>query len=88
MGTETVILITFIAWGIPLGWLRSRFRKMVYRTNSWTINIKPVFWKEIQCLAGTLPMENGEQQRIRNSYRIYLVVYTALFILWRVMAAL
>jgi peroxiredoxin Q/BCP len=72
----------FFTWGIPLGLYRSRFRKLVYQTDSWTINILPYFWKETKALFGTMYPGNGEYLRFRNFYRFYLGVYTVLFGLW------
>jgi undecaprenyl-diphosphatase len=52
---------------------------MVYKTNSWVINIKPVFWKEILVLVGYIPLSNEREINIRNGYRWYLAIYAALF---------
>ena len=46
--TKNIWFILFVAWGIPLSYYRSKFRKIVYQTDSWLINIKPLFWKEIK----------------------------------------
>ena len=75
-------LILFVVWGIPLTWFRSRFRKMVYQTDSWIINIKPVFIKEIKALFGNLQPGNQAYRKLRNSYRIYLSIYFLLFLLY------
>lgn len=70
----------FIVWGLPLGLYRSRFRKMVYQTDSWLINIKPVFWKEIKGLFINLYPENITYKKYRNFYLFYLIIYLLLFI--------
>lgn len=75
-------LILFIVWGLPLGLYRSRFRKIVYRTDRWTINIKPVFIKEIKALTGNIYPENTAYLKLRNFYRFYLVVYLVLFLMY------
>ncbi|HPC83331.1 MAG TPA: hypothetical protein P5234_08115 [Thermoanaerobaculaceae bacterium] len=75
-------LILFVAWGLPLGFYRSRFRKIVYRTESWTINVLPYFWQETKALFGNLYPEDREYLRFRNFYRFYLAVYALLFALW------
>ena len=62
---------------------RSRFRKIVYETDDWKINIKPLFIKEIKGLIGNIFPENEEYLRMRNFYRFYLIVYFGLFFLWR-----
>jgi thioredoxin-dependent peroxiredoxin len=76
---ENIWLILFIAWGLPLTFYRSKFRKMVYQTESWTINIKPYFWKELKALFGNLYPENKSYLKLRNFYRFYLIVYLLLF---------
>ena len=80
--TDNIWLIIFLAWGFPLGIYRSRFRKLVYQTESWTINIKPVFLKEIKALFGNISPENVNYLKFRNFYRFYLGVYILLFILF------
>lgn len=74
--------ILFAVWGIPLGYYRSRFRKIVYRTDSWLINIKPFFVKETKALFGTMYPDDTDYIRFRNFYRFYLLVYGVLFGLW------
>ena len=76
-------LIMFFIWGLPLGWFRSKFRKLVYQTEHWSINIKPVFIKEVKGLFGNLYPQNQDYHRIRNQYRFYLSVYLVLFILYQ-----
>jgi hypothetical protein len=78
-------LILFVAWGLPLSHFRSRFRKLVYQTDSWLINIKPVFLAEIKALVTTMYPEDARYLRLRNFYRFYLAVYTLLFISWQVL---
>jgi len=77
-------LILFLIWGFPLGIYRSRFRKIVYRTDSWTINIKPVFGRELRALFGNLYPGDSEYLKMRNFYRLYLAIYTILFIAYKV----
>lgn len=74
--------ILFILWGLPLTHYRSKFRKFVYQTESWTINIKPVFLKEIRALFGNMYPNNPEYKRLRNFYLFYLGVYLVLFMLY------
>ena len=76
-------LIAFLAWGLPLGIFRSRFRKMVYQTNDWIINIKPVFIKEFKALFWTIYPGNEDYLKLRNQYRFYLSVYFLLFLLYK-----
>jgi len=76
---NNIWLILFIAWGLPLTFYRSKFRKIVYQTDSWTINIKPVFWKEIKALVGNLYPDNMNYLKFRNFYRFYLIIYLLLF---------
>ena len=76
---DNIWLILFILWGLPLMAYRSKFRKMVYRTDSWTINIKPLFWKEIKAIFGNIFPYDKKYIKMRNFYRIYLFVYLLLF---------
>jgi peroxiredoxin Q/BCP len=79
----SVWLILFVVWGLPLTHYRSRFRKIVYQTESWVINIKPVFVDEIRALFGNTYPNNPEYLKMRNFYRFYLIVYTLLFAVYR-----
>lgn len=79
---ENIWLILFILWGLPLSYYRSKFRKIVYQTDHWTINIKPLFIKEIKGLVGHLYPKNKDYLKQRNFYRFYLVIYTVLFVLY------
>ena len=81
--TNNIWLILFFAWGMPLGVFRSKFRKMVYETEDWTINIKPYFVKETKALLGILQINHPEFSKTRNYYRFYLVIYTLLFALYQ-----
>ncbi len=76
---ENIWLILFIAWGIPLTFYRSKFRKIVYQTDSWTINVKPYFWKELKALFGNMYPDDRNYLKFRNFYRFYLIIYLLLF---------
>ncbi|NQW37511.1 MAG: hypothetical protein HQ471_10945 [Flavobacteriales bacterium] len=78
--TKNIWFILFVVWGLPLSFYRSKFRKMVYQTDSWIINIKPVFWKEIKGLFGNIYPDNKTYKRFRNFYLFYLIIYLLLFI--------
>lgn len=77
---SNIWFILFFAWGLPLSIYRSKFRKMIYETESWWINIKPVFWKELKGLFGNSWPENKNYLKFRNFYRFYLAIYVILFI--------
>jgi thioredoxin-dependent peroxiredoxin len=79
---KNIWLILFIAWGLPLTFYRSRFRKIVYQTDSWTINIKPYFRKELKALFGNMYPDNRKYLKFRNFYRFYLIIYLLLFTLY------
>ena len=79
LSIKNIWLISFIVWGLPLTFYRSRFRKIVYQTDKWTINIKPYFWKEIKALFGNMYPENKNYLKFRNFYRFYLFIYLILF---------
>jgi thioredoxin-dependent peroxiredoxin len=76
---KNIWLILFIAWGLPLTFYRSKFRKIVYQTDSWTINIKPYFRKELKALFGNMYPGNRKYLKFRNFYRFYLIIYMLLF---------
>lgn len=76
---KNIWFILFFAWGLPLGYYRSKFRKIVYQTDSWTINIKPYFLKEIKALFGNMFPDNPDYLKERNFYRFYLAIYSLLF---------
>jgi thioredoxin-dependent peroxiredoxin len=76
---KNIWLILFIIWGLPLTFYRSKFRKLVYQTDSWTINIKPYFMKELKALFGNMYPDNRNYLKFRNFYRFYLIIYLLLF---------
>ena len=76
------LFIALIVWGIPSTFFRSKFRKIVYQTDDWKINIKPIFIKELKALFFNIFPENDEYIKLRNQYRIYLMVYLLLFIVY------
>ena len=69
-------------WGLPLTYYRSKFRKIVYQTDSWVINIKPLFIKEVNGLLGNLYPNNIDYLKQRNFYRFYIFIYVALFLVY------
>ena len=77
-----ILLVLLILWGIPSTYFRSKFRKIVYQTNDWKINIKPLFKKEIIGLFLNLYPDNKEYIRVRNYYRIYLLIYLVIFLVY------
>ena len=76
------IFILLLLWGIPSTFFRSKFRKIVYQTEDWKINIKPVFIKELKALFFNNFLEDDAYIKVRNQYRIYLMVYLLLFIVY------
>jgi len=83
MTIPQILLTLLIIWGIPSTYFRSKFRKIVYQTDDWKINIKPLFKKEIVGLFTNMYPENQDYLKTRNQYRIYLVVYLIIFILYQ-----
>ena len=79
---NNIWFILFFLWGLPLGYYRSKFRKIVYQTDSWVINIKPVFGKELKGLFGNIYPDNLKYKKLRNFYLFYLAIYLVLFILY------
>jgi len=82
MSVKLILLILFFIWGIPLVKYRSDFRKIVYQTDSWTINIKPYFVKETKAIFVNIYPGNLNYLKKRKFYRKYLVVYIVLFALY------
>ena len=76
------IFILLIIWGIPSAFFRSKFRKIIYQTDDWKINIKPLFVKELKGLFFNIFPQNNDYIKTRNQYRIYLSVYLLLFIFY------
>jgi peroxiredoxin Q/BCP len=80
MTIKLLFIILFILWSFPLGYFRNRFRKMVYETDSWWINIKPVFLKELKVLFGFYDSKVFPNPKPIYFYRFYLAVYFVLLI--------
>ncbi len=76
--TNNILLILLFLWVLPLMFYRTRFRKIVYRTDSWKINFKPVFRRELKAIFGNIFPYDKQYIRMRNFYRIYLLVYLVL----------
>lgn len=72
------LLILLLLWGVPFTYFRSLFRKKVYQTDDWTINIKPVFLREIKALFVNLYPKDKTFNRLRFFYLFYLIVYLVL----------
>ncbi|MEI8142085.1 MAG: hypothetical protein WCG90_04375 [Chitinophagia bacterium] len=83
MTIPQILLTLLILWGIPSTYFRSKFRKIVYQTEDWKINIQPLFKKEILGLFSNMYPENQDYLKTRNQYRIYLAIYFFIFILYQ-----
>jgi peroxiredoxin Q/BCP len=83
MTSSQILLTLLIIWGIPSTYFRSKFRKIVYQTDDWKINIQPLFKKEILGLFSNMYPENPDYIKTRNQYRIYLLIYLFIFILYQ-----
>jgi len=84
MTVTFLLFLLLIIWSIPSTHYRSKFRKIVYQTEDWKINIKPLFKKEMIALFGNMYPENTTYLKTRNFYRIYLAVYLVLFLMYNV----
>lgn len=82
MPMDYYLFIALLVWGIPSTFFRSKFRKIVYQTDDWKINFKPIFIKELKGLFLNIFPENVEYIKVRNQYRLYLSVYLLLFIIY------
>ena len=85
MSGQNTIWIILLLWGIPSTYFRSRFRKMVYATDDWKINIKPLFKKELIALFTTSLPEDQAYLKARNYYRFYLATYLILFLIYYIL---
>lgn len=85
MTFKTIIIISLFVWGAPSTYFRSKFRKIVYKTDDWKINIKPLFIKEIKAIIFNIYPNNYKYLQIRNYYRFYLLIYLALFIVYMIL---
>lgn len=74
--------ILFVLGAIPLLICRSNFRKIVYQVDDWSINVRPIFMKEMKGLLGNIYPGNAKYKRLRNSYRFWLIGYLLLFLLY------
>jgi peroxiredoxin Q/BCP len=83
MTEKQLIFLILLIWSIPSTYFRSKFRKIVYQTDDWKINIQPLFKKEMIGLFGNMYPDNKDYLKTRNYYRIYLVIYIALFIIYK-----
>jgi len=83
MTEKQIIFLILIIWSIPSTYFRSKFRKIVYQTDDWKINFKPLFKKEIIGLFSNMYPDNKTYLNTRNHYRIYLAVYLFLFIIYK-----
>ncbi len=79
---ENYLIIILFLWGIPSAFFRNNFRKTIYKTNDWKINIKPVFLKELKGLFFNIYPDNFLYIKQRNLYRFYLFIYLILFIIY------
>ena len=79
---KTILFVILIIWGIPSSYFRSKFRKIIYQTDDWKINIKPLFKKEIVGLLSNIYPNNKQYLKARKYYVIYLLVYPFLFLLY------
>ena len=85
MSEQNTIWIILLLWGIPSTYFRSRFRKIVYETDDWKINIKPLFKKELIALFTTSLPEDQAYLKARNYYRFYLATYLILFLIYYIL---
>ena len=82
MPMDYYLFIVLIVWGIPSTFFRSKFRKIVYQTDDWKINIKPLFVKELNGLFFNIFPKNKDYIKVRDQYRLYLSIYLFLFIIY------
>ncbi len=76
-----ILILKFIIllWFILLLVHRDKFRKLIYRTNDWRINLRPMNGKEIKGLLGNIYPYDSNYVRSRNIYRLYVLLLGMLF---------
>lgn len=79
---DNIWLILFVASGLALLNYRGKFRKIVYQTDSWLINIKPVFANELRGIIGNLCVEHYKYKKYRDYYRGFLVFFVVLLVFY------
>ena len=82
MPMDYYLFIALLVWGIPSTFFKSKFRKIVYQTDDWKINIKPLFVKELKGLFFNIFPKNKDYIKVRDQYRLYLSIYLFLFIIY------
>ena len=82
MDIKTVFFVLLLLWGIPSTYFRSKFRKLVYQTEDWKINFQPLFKRELVGLFSNLYPKDPVYLKLRNQYRLYLLVYLVLFLVY------
>ena len=82
MTVKTILIIILFIWGAPSTYFRGKFRKIVYKTDDWKINIKPLFIKEIKALIFNIYPENYKYLKLRKYYSFYLIIYLILFVVY------
>ena len=70
---KTALFVLLLLWGIPSTYFRSKFRKLVYQTEDWKINLRPLFKKELQALFGNLFPEDKAYLKLRFSIQALFV---------------
>ena len=81
MELKLLAFLAFTVWSFPVWKYRSDFRKMVYGTSDWKINVLPYFWLETKVLLGIDKRTKPEEKRVISFYRRYLIVYFLLLAL-------
>ena len=76
-----MLIVIFLAYGIPLWRMRYRWRATIYRTERWTINVLPWFGRDLAALFSNRYFTSDGERRMARRYRIYLVIYFALLVL-------
>lgn len=74
--------ILFIVGALPLLICRSAFRKIVYQVDDWSINLKPIFMREIKGVLGNIYPTSIKYKRSRNAYRFCLIGYLFLILFY------
>ncbi len=79
---KDILLYLLLIYTIPFSFFRTKFRKMVYKTQSSLIAIQPKFVKETKVIFGIIPLEKESEKKLLKQYRYYISILIILYVLY------
>ena len=83
---KEIVWLLLALWLVVVLLNRSKFRKIVYRTNDWRINFKPWFRKEVYGFVSSIYPDDTKYLRYRNIYRIHLIILIILIVTYQLIS--